>query len=625
MSVFVRFYLIFLLSVCSADAANAGVDTIEGPQISLAGKAKFSDGFDRRWAEPNFDDSAWQTVTLPHLWTGEDAAWHESNGAYRIRFRAPRETEFEMPAIIGLFFKEHEIYLNGVRVGGTPYFGLRGREPTTIDTFSSFAVYPIPTQLLDRSGENTLTIYVSRLALGDAGGIGREPLAIVEYHQARSALLSVKPTHWMLDGFLTGMNLLLVMLAFGAWAFGVRERVVITFALLIGSYLVLTIFGTHAFHDLGLDTPLFEGVVVLMLAADIILLIEFIAALLNRHVGKIGRTLQFCSLLGLANFASINLFSITVPLAWADFVQISQIVPFAAGFFGGMVWMLGICIAAIRQGNVMGWLLFVALGSVYLLPALAWSLWQQDLSNLTFRIGYPPLNIMQQLFFLMLAGLVGVRLSQMERERREARDFAVRAQSDERQRVARDMHDGLGQWLNAIKIRLQLLYRDTKDQTPDRAKFTELIDDMDALINDTTRIARDLSSSSIERRGLAGALKDHATMLGDDHGVEVNLDTELSGPVPLDISDHLYRVVQEASSNALRHGEATEISISLKTQKSAGGTLIIRDNGLGFDMDRSNAHEGLGLQSIIERAAMINGRADVSSSPGNGTTIRITF
>ncbi len=533
--------------------------------------------------------------------------------------------EFETPALVGNFLKEHEVFLNGERIGGTPYFGFRGREPTTIEAFSGHSVYPIPSEMLDRTGSNILTIYVSRLALGDPGGIGRQPLAIVEYHQARSALLEVRPTYWMIDGILTGMNLLLVILAFGAWAFGVRERVVITFALLIGSYLVLTIFGTHAFHDSGYDTPVFEGVLVLMLAADMILLIEFIAALLSRHVGSVGRFLQLCTLLGLANFASVNLFSITVPQNWADLVQISQIVPFAVGFFGGMVWMLGVCIAAIRQKNSMGWLLFVALGSVYLLPALAWSLLQQDVADFALRLGYPPLNILQQMFFLMLAGLVGVRLSQMERERRAAREYAVRAQADERQRVARDMHDGLGQWLGALKMRLQMIHDDAKDQPPDRERFVELIDDMDALIDDTGRIARDLSPSTIERKGLDGALQAHATMLSEDHGIAVQVSTDLEGQAATGVADHLYRIVQEASSNAIKHGGASRILIDLKIDDRGGGSLLIEDNGKGFELDQERDSGGLGLQSIGERAAMIEGSCSITSEPEEGTKILITF
>lgn len=201
---------------------------------------------------------------------------------------------------------------------------------------------------------------------------------------------------------------------------------------------------------------------------------------------------------------------------------------------------------------------------------------------------------------------------------------ARKAQADERQRVARDMHDSVGQWLASVKLRLQSIAAEIHGgRTIKRGRLAELVADMDVLINDTRRIAHDLSPSTIAHSGLHTALLNHADDLRDAYNISVEMNLEDELELPTAYSDHVYRIVQQATTNAIVHGKADMIHIHLELTDQSMLHLVIRDNGNGFELRTQRQAHSLGLDSIRDRAGLMNGDVRIKTAPNKGTEIDV--
>ncbi len=211
-------------------------------------------------------------------------------------------------------------------------------------------------------------------------------------------------------------------------------------------------------------------------------------------------------------------------------------------------------------------------------------------------------------------------------ERARLRDFgkgAVRATEEERQRIARELHDETSQHLAAILIRLRLAQR-TAD--PATQKLLEQIrDDLSETSEGVRRIARALRPPELEDAGLAAALQAHARSIREASSLPLAMDV---GAVPPSLSTDtqlaIYRVVQEALGNALRHSGASAIGLRLRTQN---GRLVVEvwDDGKGFDVEaQQRSEQGLGLLGMAERAASAGAHLDIqSTSKGTRVTLNV--
>lgn len=229
-------------------------------------------------------------------------------------------------------------------------------------------------------------------------------------------------------------------------------------------------------------------------------------------------------------------------------------------------------------------------------------------------------------FRLRKLSLKAARLQLEQRDLLEkiANERALRAQTNERQRVARDMHDTIGQWLSSLKMRLQTIGSQIEHgNTINQEKLTELVGDMDIIIDDTRRIARDLSPSSIAHKGFFAALGEHMAFLKEDHNVEVSFDIDETFELRSEVADHLYRIVQEASNNAVIHGDARHMAITLGKTEAEKIRLVIEDNGRGFDNSKKQTRHSLGLNSIRERTSIMDGVVTIKSAPNEGTRIEV--
>lgn len=202
----------------------------------------------------------------------------------------------------------------------------------------------------------------------------------------------------------------------------------------------------------------------------------------------------------------------------------------------------------------------------------------------------------------------------------------------ERQRVARDLHDGLGQTLSLVKLTIEDAGKSVSASENPKLKNTleRLSSQVKSALADLRRIAMNLRPSSLDDLGIVATIAWYSREFeagSPDIKLECDICVQEAG-VPVSLKIPIYRIVQEATINALKHAQADRIKVSLK---SAEGSLClaIEDNGRGFDPKNTaglrDFTHGIGLQSMQERAELSGGTYEFLSSPGNGTRIGVRW
>jgi two-component system sensor histidine kinase UhpB len=218
-------------------------------------------------------------------------------------------------------------------------------------------------------------------------------------------------------------------------------------------------------------------------------------------------------------------------------------------------------------------------------------------------------------------------LERIEEERRRSGQLAMRAQEDERRRLARDLHDEVNQALTAILLRLEALALETPpERTGEVAELKKLVNQaMEELLN----LARQLRPSALDDHGLLPAVQAQLKRFAARTGIEVRLRTEGEpDELPEVVQTAVYRVAQEALANVGRHAGATVVEVDLVAE-GEGVELRIRDDGAGFDpgaIPRAGSEgpgAGLGLGGMAERARLVGGELDLRSAPGGGTSVTL--
>jgi two-component system, NarL family, sensor histidine kinase DevS len=206
-----------------------------------------------------------------------------------------------------------------------------------------------------------------------------------------------------------------------------------------------------------------------------------------------------------------------------------------------------------------------------------------------------------------------------ERVTRDALGRAVEAQELERRRLARELHDEIGQDLTSLLLNLRRIEeaRSTEEVHEATAVLRELVV---TALQDVRRLAVELRPKALDDFGLVPALQRLVETFMEQTEIDVKLTDALGGErLPPDVETALYRIVQEALTNVVKHAQARRVSILL-TLMDPGAAAVIEDDGRGFAPDAD--HEGLGLLGIRERLQLLGGRLTIESSPTGGTTLR---
>ena len=192
----------------------------------------------------------------------------------------------------------------------------------------------------------------------------------------------------------------------------------------------------------------------------------------------------------------------------------------------------------------------------------------------------------------------------------------------EQRRIGHDLHDGLCQHLAGIEMMSQVLEKKLASKFKEEAvRAGEIAKHVREAIVQTRSLARGLSPVTLESEGLASALHEHALNMERMFGVHCHFDYDSQVPVPShSMATHLFRLAQEAVSNAVKHGRATNISIHLKADPG-WIYLGISDNGAGFDPEKTNQSSGMGLRIMKFRAGVIGGRLTIERNPKGGMLV----
>lgn len=214
----------------------------------------------------------------------------------------------------------------------------------------------------------------------------------------------------------------------------------------------------------------------------------------------------------------------------------------------------------------------------------------------------------------------------VESDRERLLRRVVSAQEDERQRIAREMHDQLGQNLSALALKLSALKNDYDQQPELREHFASLKKIVKQLDADVGLLVHDLRPTALDDFGLVAALSNYVRNWSKQFGVRAELHTSgmEKDRLTSEIEIVLYRITQEALTNVAKHANAENVDILLE-RRSDHVSLIIEDDGGGFDVEQAcGANEkGFGLIGMRERAALVAGTLAVESNPGAGATIAV--
>ncbi len=198
----------------------------------------------------------------------------------------------------------------------------------------------------------------------------------------------------------------------------------------------------------------------------------------------------------------------------------------------------------------------------------------------------------------------------------------IEAEEKERIRIAKDLHDGVGQLLSAAKLNLSglesKLQLQNKDDEIALKNALALLDDS---VREVRTVSHNMMPNTLLKLGLASAIKEFITKIQGIPNLKVNLEiVGLDERMGQEKETVLYRIIQEVVSNIIKHAKASELGLQLIKHDNEL-SIIIEDNGVGFDTSKINSFEGIGLKNIISRIEFINGTVHFDSTPGRGTTV----
>jgi len=213
-------------------------------------------------------------------------------------------------------------------------------------------------------------------------------------------------------------------------------------------------------------------------------------------------------------------------------------------------------------------------------------------------------------------------LERIESERRRSGRLVLRAQEEERKRVARDLHDEVNQALTAILLRLQALMQDAPSPEVER-ELAQLKRLVNQAMEELLQLARQLRPTALDDHGLLPAMASQVRRFAAQTGIKADLNASgEEARLEPDEEIAVFRIAQEALANIARHAGASKVHVGLRA-RGGGVELTVRDDGLGFEPDHPAAGRGLGLGGMAERARLVGGELTIESKPGVGTELSL--
>lgn len=211
------------------------------------------------------------------------------------------------------------------------------------------------------------------------------------------------------------------------------------------------------------------------------------------------------------------------------------------------------------------------------------------------------------------------RRKQMEEAVSDISRKLIQSQEQERARIGRELHDDINQRLAMLGVELQRLQDDPSEI---QKHLQELQQQTSEISHDVQSLSHELHASKLEYLGVVAGIRSWCKEFGDRQGMNINFRADVSSRIPAEVGVTLFRILQEALHNAVKHSEVKLIGVQLSEHPSQI-VLTVSDAGVGFDVEEARRGTGLGLASMEERARLVSGTIAIDSKPLNGTRIRV--
>jgi signal transduction histidine kinase len=595
--------IIFFFIALSFYSAGISAQT-SGQHILLDGIHKFSPGDNPSWALQYYDDAQWQSIVVPGSWQAQGIKPEKGVGWYRIHFTVPESFKAIKPAILlGRIGDVDDVFLNGVKIGGEGLLSERFVEATKVER-----LYVLPETLLRYDSHNLIAIRVMNTYLN--GGIFDKDVSIGDYNALLIKKFNRDRYTLILEFCFFTFFAVFFVTCFFFYLKGLRDKEYIYFWLFTSIYGILFMLGSVTFYNMGLKTTFIQQTINILSA---LLPVSLILLLMNVYQEKL-------------NF-SVKLFLMAFPLIALGIILFPG---YTSRIYLYKVWKLFFVLAAVfivfhavrsyyKKINESGPILLGITGLVagFILESVG----GLDLLQIT---GFFLWDYSAVFFMICVMYALTSRYTRIKEELRSASLKIFDAHEDERKRLARELHDGVGQSLLSAKLRLKMLESKAKERIPIHEEFfSELMSDISHSIDEIRSIAMDLRPSFLENIEFVEAIKWHAGKIQEQSGIQINIHTAALIEIDSKLKENIYRIYQEALSNAIKHSGASTIGVILK-MNTTSLSFEIKDDGKGFNPAQIEKRDtGIGLYTIKERVELLGGILRINSSDKIGTSIHI--
>lgn len=588
--------MLFRLLVISL-ALHAGTALACEEVVSLADADwRMQRGDDPAWMQPGFDDRHW-----PQLVSGESIPAQETGPEdgflwYRLRFHIkPEDLHQPCMVLLGRIQESDEAFLNGVSIGSEGRLGSHWYQ--FVSAMRQPRSYALPPELL-QPGENllalrTFSLYLPSGLASDKVKLGPvlpilEEKQTLQRHTERAEVVTL--TLLVLGALITGFLSL-------SRQSERQHRMLFGFIVAVTTiYLVDSLL----FYPLRLDAAWSKRLVFVAGPLIPLILLKYLSVVSGERFARAYWWVALLPALSALPLLFNQPLELVIRLYDLWFLSFAPIVLVL------LVFMLRRARYRMRQSRLL--LLAVAAIALGLLIGLAGE------GSMTGELNPIELGILSMTVILMVA--FARRLTREYEARLRLSAGVLSAQDEERRRIARELHDGLGQRLVAARL---LLEAETL-QRPG-GQLQEVVRELRDTTRELRAIVHGLRPVELGEVSLRSALASYSQRVRELTGVHVQINHGHHGYLPSEVEEHLFRIFQEAVNNATRHGGAREVRIALS---GADQQLNVRisDDGVGFNLDASN-DRGLGLTAMAERVRLCGGRFHIESRVGEGTTLRI--
>lgn len=562
----------------------------------------FHPGHNKTWAAPDLDTSNWKPVTLPHNWWQQGYPKMNANGWYRIPFNLDDSYQTQSLVLsLGYIGSLSQIYLNGHRIGGEGRFF-----PTSLPPQRTLHSAVLPAHLL-HYGSTTNHLAVRVKSFVGAGGLLSDTLSLYSsniFWDVKEQAEYTRET-WKIIVFSV---CLVAFSLFTIISFLVQARYKLTYraaAWLTYSCGFGVFYNSHLFQNSDGMSP---SVILIYFLMTLIMPTAYYALALS--VSGLKRHQPVTCIAGLA----ITGYSIVA-------IIYHQHVIWSALAYGAM-WFLITLIALVilligvykKEPNaravLLGLFIFSSFSSLELLSfSFGW------LEYATLFWG--PVEVGVIGFVTTMSWVLLSQYIRLHRREQTLRQRMLNIQDDERRRIGHNLHDSVAQDLIGLQYELKLLK--AKPGASNTDSVHSLTEYTQEILTEVRGLAEDFQPFNKRNHSLTQAIENWQAQLSKRFPCTFE-NTLQTLPLSPTIEEAIYRITQEATQNACRHGRADRIKIKLYESDKHHVRLRIEDNGRGFDISHMN-QKRLGVNFMKDRAEACGGHLTLSSEPGRGTTI----